>query len=156
MSSRSRVVHRAMSTWGEVLSILDLRARHFPRFRSAKAAVKSHGFTSEVRATSARTSRSPTPSPVPWARAIFFSSLSRCTVFSPTSSTRAEAAPSVSVMPWVQAMARTRLGSSQLLGGAQSMTALGPAAARALYSRVFRASFSASQASTVVALGAFR
>ena len=77
-------------------------------------------------------------------------------MFSPTSSTRAEAAPSVSVMPWVQAMARTRLGSSQLLGGAQSMTALGPAAASALYSLVFLASFSASQASTVVALGALR
>jgi len=36
------------------------------------------------------------------------------------------------------------------------MTALGPAAASALYSLVFLASFSASQASTVVALGALR
>ncbi len=123
------------------------------RSRAENASTNSHGFTSAVRLTSAITSCSVTGSVPRWASATLETSLSRRTVSSPTSSTSLAAAPSVKATPWPTAMERTILGSSWRFGGVQSMTAVLPTFATALYRRVFFASFSASRASTVVGLG---
>ena len=152
-SSRRRVVHMASRAWGDTDSIRPSKSRHLRTSRAANASTNSQGFTSAVRATSPMISCSFTASVPRCASAIFLSSLSRWTVFSPTRSTSARAAPSVSVTPWPTAMARTVFGSSLRLSGAQSMTAVLPWAATALYRRVFFASFSATRASTVDSLG---
>ena len=156
MSSRSRVVHMASNACGETLSMRPRHQRAFGALRAEKASTNSHGFTSAVRATISSTSCSLTGSLPRCATALFFSSLSGATVLSPTWATSARAAPSVMVNPCVTAMERTVRGSSLRLMGEQSITALFPCLATALYRRVFLASFVATSASTVVGEGSPR
>ena len=130
--SRNELTQKPISAYAEVSPSFARTRTHSATFRCVNGVVKSHGFACEVRVTSADTSSGPTGWAPVCASAIFFNSASRCTVSSPTSSTKSFAAESVMAMPCDVAMARTWDGNSYALRGAQSMTALGPTAAAAL------------------------